>query len=201
MKNIFALLLLMIAQCSLAQDKYFYISLDVNKPLSNSSWVTDWSARGARAGYRAFITPKFSAGLDLGWSAFDQYKPTETVSSGSGAITTDYFNYVYSYSIAASGQYYFTMGDGETFFPYAGLGLGANNNEYVKYYNIYTDSERSWGFLARPEAGILVKFGGRRNLGAMAAIHYDYSTNQTDQFGYKNFNTLGFQIGLIFLDF
>jgi hypothetical protein len=201
MRNFLTLILLMVAQFSFAQDKYFYVSLDVNKPLSNSAWVDDISARGVRAGYRAFITPRLSAGLDLGWGAFDQYKPTETVVTETGAMTTDYFNYIYTYSIAASAQYYFNKEDSEIFFPYAGLGLGANNNEYVKYYNIYSEAERSWGFLARPEVGILVRFGERRTLGAMAALHYDFSTNKSDQFGYKNFNTLGFQIGLIFLDF
>jgi hypothetical protein len=107
---------------------------------------------------------------------------------------------VYSYSAALSGQYNLSVGDGETFFPYAGLGLGAVNNEYVLYYNVYKDAERSWGFLARPEAGILVKFSKRRSFGAMAAIHYDYATNKSEKFDYGNFSALGFQIGLMFME-
>ena len=131
---------------------------------------------------------------------YDQYKPTETTETGSGAITTDYFKYVYSYSAAASAQYNFRLGESETFYPYVGLGLGANSNEYTLYYNIYKDSETKWGFLARPEAGILVKFGQRRSLGAMAAVHYDYSTNKSENFDYDNFSSVGFQVGIILMN-
>jgi hypothetical protein len=84
--------------------------------------------------------------------------------------------------------------------PYVGLGLGANNNQYVKYYNIYKDSQTAWGFLARPEAGILVKIGARQSIAAMAAIHYDFSTNKSSMFGYDGFSALGFQVGLAFLN-
>jgi hypothetical protein len=182
-----------------AQEKYFYFTVDVNKPLSNTSWIGSTTARGFKAGYRAFINPTFSAGLDIGSTSFDQYNPTETQLSSNGATTTDYFKYVYSYSAVISGQYNFQVGNGERFFPYAGLGLGANNNEYVIYYNIYQDSERSWGFLARPEAGILVKFG-RGSLGAMAAIHYDYSTNKSEKFNYSQFAHAGIQFGLVLLE-
>jgi hypothetical protein len=200
MKKLMIILLMSVPCALIAQEKYFYINLDVNKPLSNTSWIGGTSANGVRAGYRVFINPKISAGLDLGSSTFDQYRPTETYPNGNGAITTDYFKYIYSYSAVVSGQYNFKVGEGRTIFPYAGLGLGANNNEYVLYYNVYQNKERSWGFLARPEAGILVKFGSRRSLGAMAAIHYDYSTNRSKEFDYSNFSTAGFQIGLVFLE-
>jgi hypothetical protein len=200
MKTGFIIAMIMIATVCQAQDKYFYLTLDVSKPLMNTSWVSDASARGARIGYRSFITEKISAGLDLGWNSFDEYKPRETFQTESGAFTTDYFNYIYSYSAAISGQYNFTVGDGETFFPYAGIGLGASSQEYVKYYNFYSEKDASWGFLARPEAGIMVKFGQRRSIGAMAAIHFDYSTNKSDYFNYNGFSALGFQIGLVFMD-
>jgi hypothetical protein len=199
MRKIILFAVLLAAQSALAQEKYFYVALDVNKPLSNTSWINDGTARGVRVGYRAFINNKFSAGLDLSSSAYDQYKPTETMQNGSGAVTTDYFNYIYSYTAVVSGQYYFGNDEKERFFPYAGLGLGANNNRYVMYYNIYEDSESGWGFLARPEAGILYKFG-RRSLGVMASVHYDYSTNQSEKFGYEGFSAMGFNIGLIFLE-
>jgi hypothetical protein len=183
-----------------AQDRYFFLALDVQKPFSNTSWVSDASTRGIKIGYRVFLSDQFSAGLEISSNAFDQYHPTETVSNGTGAMTTDYFKYIYSYSAAVSGQYYFSLGQNERLFPYAGVGLGANNNEYVTYYNIYQDQDAKWGFLARPEAGILYKFGGRRSIGAMAAVHYNYSTNRSEKFGYNNFNTLGFQLGIVLMD-
>jgi len=183
-----------------AQGKYFYVSLDVNKPLSNTAWIEDVTARGFRAGYRVFITPRISAGLDLGAATYDQYVPTETRQSENGAVTTDYFNYVYNYNATLSGQYNFKIGDGEQIFPYAGLGVGANHNEYFLYYNIYSESERRWGFLVRPEAGVLVKFSKYRSIGAIASVHYNYSTNSSRRYGYDNFNSLAFQVGLILME-
>lgn len=184
-----------------AQENYFYFNLDANVPLSSKEYVDNISGRGAKVGYRVFFgrDRRFSAGLDLNWAQYDEYKPKETFETESGAITTDYFNYIYQYGLTASGQYYFPLGEKNRFFPYVGLGLGANHNEYRVYYNIYTDTDKAFGFLARPEAGILVRLGERRKLGAMAAVHYDFSTNSSEDFDYSNFSTIGFQFGIMIL--
>jgi hypothetical protein len=197
MRALFVSLLMLISASAIGQENYFYFALDINKPLSNTQWVDATSAAGVKAGYRIFITPKFSAGLDVGTATFDQYNPTETHQNGNGATTTDFFKYIYSYSAVVSGQYNFSVGNGERFFPYVGLGLGANNNEYVVYYNIYQDTDASWGFLARPEAGILARIG--RSFGVMAAIHYDYSTNKSNRFDYSGFSSAGIQVGVVFI--
>lgn len=201
MRYILYLALFFSVSPALAQEKFIYLTLDVNMPLANRSWVEDISARGGRIGYRGFIRPNFSAGLDAGWGFYDQYVPKRTIENNSGAITTDYFRYIYSYSLVASGQYYFKEEDEDRFFPYAGIGLGANHNEYVLYYNIYEDPERSWGFLARPEAGVLFRFTERSSWGVMAAVHFDYSTNQSEKYNYNGFSTLGFQVGIISMSF
>lgn len=199
MKKIILMLLFVLPMVAVhAQQNYFYISWDINKPTSSTDWISGTSSAGGKAGYRAFLNnEKISIGLDLNWGAYDQYEPTQTFESEHGAITTDYFNYIYTYGIAVSGQYNFTVGEGDRFFPYAGIGFGANHNEYVQYYNIYSDTDKQWGFLARPEAGIIIKLG--RTWGVLGAVHYDYSTNKSDFFDYKNFSALGFQIGAVFL--
>jgi hypothetical protein len=195
------LTLLLFSGLAQGQEKYMYINLDGNKPLSNTGWIKDMSFAAGKIGYRGFITPQFSAGLDLGWANFDQYEPMVTKQSATGAITSDYFHYVYQYSGVISGQYYFKEEEEERLFPYAGIGLGANTNEYVLYYNIYEDTERSWGFLVRPEVGVLFRFTERGSVGIMAAIHYDYSTNKSEKFGYNNFSAFGIQIGLMTMTF
>ncbi len=184
-----------------AQENYFYITWNGNKPLSSTDYIDNFSGRGAKVGFRKFIGTerRFSAGVDFNWAQYDEYKPRQTFVNESGAITTDYFNYIYQYGLTVSGQYYFPLGEKETFFPYVGLGLGANRNEYNMYYNIYTDTDQVFGFLARPEAGILIRIGERRRMGIMAAVHYDYSTNKSDQFEYDNFSSVGVQLGVIML--
>ena len=201
MRYIILLIGVLSSSALFAQQTYIYLNLDMNKPLSNTAWIEDLSMSAGKVGYRGFITPNFSAGLDLGWANFDQYEPTSTKQNATGAITTDYFHYIYSYSGVISGQYYLKPEDEDRFFPYAGLGLGASTNEYVLYYNIYEESERSWGFLARPEIGVIFRFSERSPLGIMAAVHFDYSTNQSDTFNYSNFSTVGFQIGLMSMTF
>ena len=201
MRYIFLLIFLTSSSALFAQQKYFYLSLDANKPLSNTEWIEDISFSGGKIGYRGFITPNFSAGLDLGWSNFDQYEPTSTKQNATGAITTDYFHYIYSYSAVVSGQYYLKDEEEDRLFPYAGLGLGASTNEYVLYYNIYEDAERSWGFLARPEIGLLFRFTERGSMGIMAAVHYDYSTNKSEKFSYNGFSGFGFQLGIMAMTF
>lgn len=184
-----------------AQENYFYINWNGNVPLSSKEYIDNTSARGAKIGYRMFFgrDRRFSAGVDFNWAQYDEYKPKETFENETGAITTDYFNYIYQYGLTVSSQYYFPLGEKEQFFPYVGLGLGANRNEYTVYYNIYTDVDKAYGFLTRPEAGILVRIGSRRKIGAMAAVHYDFSTNKSDAFDYSNFSTVGFQLGIMIL--
>jgi hypothetical protein len=184
---------------SFAQDNYFYFSWDINVPLANKDWIAKTSPRGAKVGYRHFIgdNRKFSAGVDVNWAYFQEYKPTQTFQNPGGAITTDYFNEIFDMGITASGQYYFEVGDREHLFPYAGLGLGASRNDYSVYYNIYEDQESNYGFLARPEVGVLLRISPRRKIGLMAAVHYDFSTAKSDEYDYSIFSTLGFQLGIM----
>jgi hypothetical protein len=185
---------------AVAQEQYFYAAYNINKPYTNTEWLDATSNNGFRIGYRSFINDNFSAGIDVSSATYEQYNPTETKQTGSGALTTDYFKYIYSYSVAASGQYNFRLEKTEAVVPYIGLGLGANNNEYAIYYNVYEESERKWGFLARPEVGLLVKIGRRGSFGVIGAIHYDYSTNKSEKFGYDGFTSIGVQVGVALMD-
>ena len=195
------LFILTTAVTTFAQRSYFYFAWDVNQPLSNTNWIEDTSTRGARVGFRKFIGDqrRISVGLDVNWNYFQTYKPTETFYTDNGAVTTDYFNDIAQVAAAISGQYYFPISDKQVFYPYVGLGLGANRNRYTVSYNIYQDEESAYGFLARPEAGILVRIGERRRFGLTAALHYDFSTNRSETYGYNNFMAAGFNIGLVAL--
>lgn len=200
MKYVFLLCVFLTGFGAIAQEHYFYAALDFNKPLTNTSWLGASSNRGFKLGYRSFINERFSAGLDFSNTTYEEYNPTETRQTNSGAFTTDYFKYIYNYSLVASGQYNFRLAKTEAVIPYIGLGLGANHNEYVMYYNIYNDSDQNWGFLARPEAGVLVRFGRRGSIGATAAVHYDYSTNKSEKFNYDRFSSIGAHIGIMLME-
>ena len=184
-----------------AQDNFFYLAWNYQMPLSNTDWLDASSPSGGKIGYRFFVLEdRLTMGVDLNWITFDQYEPTQTFQQENGAITTDYFKFIYNYGAVVSAQYYFPVNDSKVFFPYAGLGLGANYNDFTLYYNIYSDSYTSWGFLARPEAGVLVRFGPYRSLGAIAGVHFDYSTNKNENFDYPGFNTVGFKLGIVLMN-
>jgi hypothetical protein len=191
--------LIFVAFMGMAQNNFFYLAWDINTPAA-TDFVSGTSTNGAKVGFRFFPADndKFSVGVDAHWGSYNEYVPRQTMQTSDGHITTDYFKYVYAFGLAASGQYYFKAGEGDRFYPYAGLGLGANNNQYMIYYNIYQEEETRWGFLVRPEAGIIVRAG--RSIGFMAAAHYDYSTNRSEYFDTKNFSSLGFQLGIVLMN-
>ncbi|HEY4655231.1 MAG TPA: outer membrane beta-barrel protein [Cyclobacteriaceae bacterium] len=179
-------------------DRYFYLSWMGSKPLSNTSWNDESTGKGVRFGYRKIINEKFAAGFDYTWATYDKYFPTATFEEGTRAITTDYFNYVYSYGLTLSGQYFLPFAT-ERVMPFVGIGAGVALNRYVQYYNIYTEEDQTWGFLGRPEVGVLFPFGGK--WGATISGQYNFSTAKSDYFGYDGFNSLSVNVGVVLMSY
>ena len=179
-------------------DKFFFLSWDNNTPLSNKDFISQSSSLGTKFGFRKRINEedKLWVGGDFGWAVYKQYVPTNTYTSGTQSITTDLYNYAYNYSLSANIDYFFLPME-KIFLPYAGLGIGAAYDKFAQYYNVYGSSGTSWGFLVRPEAGILIGFKENSPWRIKAAYHYDYASNTSTDFGYKNFTNMGFQVGLV----
>lgn len=187
-------------QISFGQDfeGYYSVSLDFNKPLANTGWVNSTSVLGIKAGYHRLLNKKFSLGGEINWGTYSQHHPTETFEYPTGALTTDYFNYVYAYGLVASGRYY-TSYD-RLFNPYAGLGIGGAYNKYTMYYNVYTEQDKAFGLLLRPEAGMLIRFSKSRAVSGLVGLHYDYSTAKSRENGYGSFSNVGLNVGIVILD-
>jgi len=200
MRFIYIFIFVLCAQVVAAQDfdKYFYASWNYKTPLSDTNWLGDASAKGLKLGYRKIITDRFSVGFDYTWSAYEEYKPTATFVTENSAITTDYFNDLYSYGLTLNGQYFLPVNSTRVL-PFVGIGLGATLNRYAQNYNIYTDDDSSWGFLARPEVGVLLAFGGK--VGIIAGAHYDYTTASSDFFELSDFSAYGFNLGLVLMSY
>ena len=200
MKTVMAIVISFMAGSAIAQDfdNIFYVSWNTSKPLSSTNWVDGSSSKGIKVGYRKLISDRFSAGVDFTWNVFDQYSPTTTFESPTGAVTTDYFTYLYSYGLSATGQYYLPVNT-KRVMPYVGLGLGVSRNKYALFYNVYTESDDSWGFQASPEVGLLFPFGGK--IGAIVGAHYDFSTATSDYFQVGRYNRLGVNVGLVFMGY
>lgn len=201
MKKLLTFFVLVIAfESASAQfyDKMFFVGWNFNTPLVNKDFVGKNSSRGARAGYRELIRENVAIGVDITWATFDDYIPRQTYYSQNGAITTDFNNYANNYGAMLAADYYFFVE--KKAMPYVGLGAGVAYNSYKQYYNVYTSGDNSVGFLARPTAGVWLKFNERKNWAFNAAVHLDYSTAKSKDLGYNNFVNLGFELGLVFLD-
>ena len=194
-----ACVLVVTATLTQAQTNYVYLAWDYNMPLSNKEWLDSSTPHGGVLGYRHFIRDgQLSVGVDINWTTYDQYEPRQTFQQTNGALTTDYYKYIYQYGGVASVQYYHSLFDGIVL-PYYGIGVGANYNQFTLYYNIYEDADKAWGFLVRPEVGAVVKFGKYRSLGAILAAHYDYSTVKYPDYNYSGFSSLGWKLGIVLM--
>jgi hypothetical protein len=200
MRRVVVLLLFLIAYGSASAqyyDKMFFVGWNVNSPLVNKDFASRTSTHGARLGYREMIREQIAIGVDLTWATYDGYTPRQTYYNPTGAVTTDFVNYANNYGAMLTGDYYFFKE--KKVMPYVGLGAGVAYNSYKLYYNVYSGGHNVFGFMTRPQAGVWIKAGERRNWGINAGVHYDFSTARSKEVGYNNFMNLGFEIGVVFL--
>lgn len=179
-------------------DKTYSLTWDINKLTSNTDYADNLSARGFRFGYREMISEKVFGGIDFNNTSFTGYLPRRTYYSGSNAITTDLFNYIYSYGLTLSFDYLFDKE--RKLIPFAGLGIGASYLKYRQYYNVYTNGNESWGVLVRPQAGVLYRIKENASWALQGAVHYDYSSAKSDELGLEAFGSIGLNVGIIILD-
>jgi outer membrane protein W len=182
------------AQSYMSTKDRFFLGYEVAIPsgfLSKTSW---W---GSRFDYRRMIKPNFSVGLGASWNSFSEYVPQTTYQkpNGDGAVTADIVKEIYTVPITASCHYYFNAGS--HVMPYIGLGLGTQFTDQAVYVNIFTLTEYNWGFVVRPEIGIIVPFIDDGGMFFSAA--YNYATNSNDDFSIDHLQhvalTLGFTFG------
>ena len=196
MKRYLVLLLLTISSAASAQlaESAFHVNWSIMVP-TYTEYVGNTSTHGFRVGFTRFMNERFGFGIDGAYNALDDYVSRQTYTYPGGAITTDIFNYMYYYTLTASGKYFFAT-DG-LLAPYAALGAGVSYTEYTQYFNAYSDQETKTAFVARPEAGTYFRFNKYSGFGLKASVAFDYTTNQTDYLELKNFSGLSFQVGIV----
>lgn len=180
-------------------SKYFSVSADINKPIVNTEFIKAISKRGIKLSYREFLNDRFSIGGEASMAVYnDHIQPQVYTQDSLTYIYADIFSYVYSYTLAFSGDYFFITD--QAVLPYAGLSIGAAYNQFTMYYNVYQQQDNRWGALVRPHAGAIFKFGKKSNWGILTDIHLDYATTKSNDTDYTNgFATVGFQIGVVLM--
>jgi hypothetical protein len=167
---------------------------NINFPISNQ-FVNKTSFDGFKLDYRKMIQPDLSVGLELGWCGFDKYTPRKTYQIHNGAVTTDFYSYLYTIPMAVNAHHYFKATN--MIYPYAGLALGAMYSEDELYYNTYVTSYYNWGFLVSPELGAIIKFSQYSGAGLIIGVNYSYATNKQKEFNIDGIQSFGVQIGLV----
>ena len=197
MKQRIVFTFLLIAICGVtasAQENLFGVGWAINFP-NNNDYLTKTSFSGGRVEYRHKFKSKFSIGGAFDWATYEQHIPRTTIQKpdGNGAITSDYIAQATQIPITLTGHYYFKGGN--LLEPYAGIALGAQYLQQSLYYNVYVSDEYSWGFVARPEVGTIIKLSD--SFGLTASAHYSFATNTLDLLDRSSFNNFGFVIGIM----
>lgn len=161
---------------------------------TNKDFLTKTSLAGGRLEYRKFVKSNLSVGVGLSWNSFEQYFGTQTYQKpdGSTAVTTDMVRQIYTLPITATAHYYFKPS--KHVLPYVGLGIGAQYSEQNAYFNVYGLTSNNWGFVLRPEVGLLVPFNTYWSI--LLAGGYNTSTNKNEDFKIDNLKQWTLNIGL-----
>lgn len=160
----------------------------------NTDYLKETSLAGGSVEYRRFLKPNMSVGIGFSWNSFEQHIPARVYEKpdGSQALYTDFIHQVYTLPMYLNAHYYF--GGGEKMKPYAGIGLGAQYSEQDAYYNIFVTEEKNWGFVARPEVGLLYRF--TNYFGLHGNVGFNYATNKSDEFKIDNLKHVYYSIGI-----
>lgn len=179
----------------LASKSMVGISWEVALP-SGNDYLSEPSFSGWRLEYRQLVRSSMSVGIAMSWNTYDEYADSKTYTSsgGSSAVTTDMIRQLYTVPITLTGHYYPGI-KGRPVQPYIGLGLGAQYAQQNTYFNIYEVTEYNWGFVARPEVGILFRLGPSPVRGMLAA-GYNIATNKNEAFQQNGMNHFAFTLGV-----
>jgi len=174
------------------------ISWEIGFPGNNKNFLSKTSFAGAKIEYRHFIRENLSVGAFLNWNSYYQYFPSATYTNNdqTQAVTTDIYRYVYTLPFGVNAHYYFSVG--KSIKPFIGLGLGTQFAEQKLYYNIFYKESKNWGFLIRPELGLIIRPHPFSLFGFLLGGSYSYATNINNDYGFSSLQSFNIQIGIIF---
>lgn len=139
---------------------------------------------------RYFLTDKVSLGISTGWNTFSKSYERAVYKYEDGEISAVQTRFFRSIPILLTGHYY--LGNYESKFkPYAGIGVGAYQLHYEKWYGTFAEGKDSWSFGVRPEIGIMVPLTEKVGIDFNVRYNYAvYSYNDVEDFFYPE-ATLG----------
>jgi hypothetical protein len=174
-------------------DNMFGFSWEISIP--SNDFISKTSLGGFGMDFRKLIKKNFSVGFDISWNSYSQYVPGHTHNITDGAITTGFYKYLYTLPLALNAHYYFYRS--KKVVMYASMGMGAVYSEQKLYYNAFVTDDFNWGFLVRPEAGVLIRPSNENKFAFLLGVRYSNSSNQQDNIPITGLTAVGFKIGVV----
>ncbi len=191
--------IVLIVTCVAATAQTGALRLNVNYTVANPSgsfkdFIEETSWRGWTANLLYGINEKISVGLGLGFHDFYQKYPRAVSSlEEGGEVSAVLSNSIQTIPVMAAVQYNFMPESGIQ--PYIGAGIGGNFIIYNQYVGEFSNSQSSFGFAVRPEAGVYIPVS-RRGFGININGIYNYMPYKKN--GLENLNSWGIGAGVRF---
>jgi hypothetical protein len=157
MKILIAIAILLALASGAYADSFMAITYDVSAPLGNTrDFIGKASWRGLSVEGRGFFKPNWSAGVNFGWSTFDD-KLDKIQEIDNGHISGNQFRLMYAVPIVATLHYYPNPNKySDKIMHYVGVGAGPYRIENELQVGMFTVTEQNWHFGFCPEYGFMV---------------------------------------------
>lgn len=179
------------------QEKNIFLGFGYNitQPLNNT-YINKTGYWGGYLDAEYYIDSTYSVGFNASWNTLLKYIPTKTydLQNEPGNITTDMYRSIFNIPFTVFGRYHFLQND--RFKPFVGLALGVQYSDFSQYYSLFQNSQSSWGVIARPEAGTVIRLTKNENINMILGVDYSFSTNENKGLLINNLQELGFKIGI-----
>ncbi|MEO5685005.1 MAG: outer membrane beta-barrel protein [Chitinophagaceae bacterium] len=182
-----------------AQENGLTLKLNYSVAVPMGSYkdlISNTSYKGFGAELMYHINKKFAVGLETGSQAFYQKYPRGAYKFSDGSdLSAVLTNTIQTAPVLLKGQYNFLPG--KIIQPYLALAAGGNIITYNQYAGEFSnDGKTTFGFAARPEAGVYIPFGKFSNAGFSLGAGYNYMPFNYN--GISNLDNLTIRAGISF---
>ena len=177
----------------------FYSNIDwqFNFPISNS-FTEKGSGWGMNFEGGYYLTENLAIGGFLTYHSNHKYIPRQTISMGdNSSLNTDQQHTLFQMPFGVAGRYTF---DREGMLqPYVSLKVGPQYAKLKTTYNVFENSDNTWGFYISPEIGMNI-FPWVYRPGIHIAAYYSYATNKGSvmTYGVDGMSNFGLRLGIAF---
>ena len=177
----------------------FYSNIDwqFNFPISNN-FTEKGSGWGMNFEGGYYLTESLAIGGFLAYHSNHKYIPRQTISMGNNSsLNTDQQHTLFQMPFGVAGRYTFNR-EG-MLQPYASLKAGPQYAKLSTAYNVFENSDNTWGFYISPEIGVNI-FPWVYRPGIHVAAYYSYATNKGSvmNYGVDGMSNFGLRLGIAF---